>query len=187
MKTEYILSQVFVILNYLLVGITYVVKSRKQILIFNYTATVANAIHFSFLSAWSGLAVCGIAILRNIILSIQDHFEKLKNSKVVDWSIFAFLCILFAVSGYFTYVGVLSLFSIFASFIYTVSIWQKNQTAYKILGIACSACLITYLIFIWSLFGFICEIILLIVEIIVVIIAIRNIVKSKRDLKKIER
>lgn len=179
MTTEYILSQVFAVLNYALLASTYLIKNRKMVFGLNIASLLANSATFFFLSAWSGLAMSLIAIFRNIILLIQNHFDKDTKNKVVNWSIFAFLVIVSAVSGYFTYEGVLSLFSVFATFVFTVSIWQKNEIVYKALGILCSILWIVYDVFIWSIFSFSCESILMAVEIVGLILAIIKLKKSK--------
>lgn len=63
----YILSQVFTIITYALLGITYYAKDRKKILILNFISLIANGIAYLLLSAWSGLAMCVVALIRNII------------------------------------------------------------------------------------------------------------------------
>lgn len=182
MSTEYIFSQVFVVISYLLLGSTYLVKNRKLLLGLNVLSLFANAAGYLFLSAWSGLAMCGVALLRNAILLLQNHFDKDKKNKIIDWSIFAFLFIVSGVCGYFTCRGQswLSWFSVIATFIYTISIWQKNQLVYKILGIICSIMWIVYNIFVWSIFGFSLEAVLLVVEVVGTIITLKKL-KSKQD------
>ena len=67
-----------------------------------------------------------------------NYNDKDKKNKIIDWSIFAILLIITGIAAWKTYINVLGLFSVFATFIYTVSIWQKNTIVYKILGIICS-------------------------------------------------
>ena len=62
----------------------------------------------------------------------------------------------------FTYNGFLSLLSIFATMLYTYSVWQKKTIVYKICGIFVSILWILYNIYVMSLFGIILESILLI-------------------------
>ena len=66
----------------------------------------------------------------------------------------------------FTFEGFLSLFSIFATMVYTYSVWQKNIKVYKFAGILVSVCWITYNLYVKSVFGVILESALLICTII---------------------
>ena len=46
------------------------ISNRKQILIFSLLSLVFNGVQYIFLSAWSGLAMVGVAIIRNIIFLV---------------------------------------------------------------------------------------------------------------------
>lgn len=183
MTTEYILSQVFVAICYVLLGITYFVKNRKLILVYSFASIIANAIAFFLLGAWSALAMCGVAILRNIIFLIQNHKEKSEKIGKADWIIFSILILISGVSAYFTYQGILSMLSVVATVGYMVSIWQKNIKVYKTMGIFISVVWIIYYVFIksWVSIGF--EGVLLITEIIG---TIRAFSKPKEEVAKTE-
>lgn len=179
--TNYILSQVFIIVNYLLIAVTYWVKNRKLILIYNFAALLANGVSYFFLSAWSGLAMCGVAVLRNIVFLIQDRFDKSDKLKLVDWAILAIFISLGNFLGAYTSAYeekiFLSLLSVFATMLFTISVWQKDTNVYKFMGVIVSLFWIAYNIFVKSLFGIICESILLIVEIVSVV----NVIRKKRQ------
>ena len=66
------------------------------------------------------------------------------------------------VSSIFTYDGFLSLFIVFATMLYTYSVWQKKTNVYKFCGIPIGIMLITYNLYIKSLFGIILETILMV-------------------------
>ena len=157
MSTTYILSQVFVCLCYLCLELTYVIKKRTLILCFGLAALVFNGIHYSLLQAWAGVGVVCIAIIRNILFLIQQKIKALDKYVVDDWIILVFLMIISAITAVWTYDGFLSLFSILASVIYTISVWQKNIKVYKILGIISGILSIVYFAFIKSTFGMILE------------------------------
>ena len=70
MTITYILSQIFIIINYIFLVMTYQSKNRKNILIFNFVSLIASALSYMFLSAYSGLAMTIVAIIRNIIFII---------------------------------------------------------------------------------------------------------------------
>ena len=181
-EINYILSQVFVIFHYVMLGTTYLLTSRKKILIFSLISLALNGVSFIFLSAWSGLATVCIAITRNIIFLIQNKIRKTeKPNKVtwVDWLILAVLYIISIVSAVFTYDGIFSLLSVIATMVYTLSVWQKNVKAYRILGVVASAIWIGYYVFIKSIFAVILETVVLVIEIISVI---KYIKKEKNNL-----
>ena len=163
---EYTLSQIFVVLSYIFLAMTYLTKKRQIILFYSIVAVVFNGFSYFFLKAWSGLAAIIVALIRNAIFVVQEKFDKSEGYKYWDYLILAFLLILNTIFAIITYDGFLSLFTAFASVTYTVSIWQKNTKAYKLLGILSSAFNIVYLVFIWSIFGFILESALFIITIV---------------------
>ena len=158
---EYILSQVFVIISYLLLMLSYQAKSRKNILILSNISLVANGISYVFLQAYTGLAMCFVATFRNIIFLIDEKIngktEKIEKKDIV---ILAILYLISVISTIFTYDGILSLIPVVITMIYTYSVWQKKTTVYKLLGLPMGILWITYNIYIMSLFGIILESIL---------------------------
>ena len=159
----YILSQVFIIINYVLLMVTYQVKNRKNILIFNFGAIIATGLSYVFLSAWSGLAMVIVAIVRNIIFMI-DEKKNGKSDKITkkDIIILIVLYLISVISAIYTYEGFLSLMSVFATMLYTYSVSQKKTSIYKVLGIPVGILWIIYNIYIDSVFGIILEVVLLI-------------------------
>jgi len=166
----YVLSQIFIIINYVLLMATYQVKSRKTILLFNFGAIIATGISYIFLSAWSGLAMVIVAIIRNIIFMLDEkkngRSEQITRKDIV---ILMVLYVISIISAIYTYEGFLSLMSVFATMLYTYSVWQKKTSVYKILGIIIEIIWIIYNIYIFSIFGIIVEIFLLISAIIGII------------------
>ena len=153
---EYILSQIFVTITYILLGVTYFVKNRKLLLILSMVAIITNSTSYFFLKAWSGMLVTLLALIRNIIFLVQN---KTNEDKIdwVDWLVLSIILSLLVAISIFTYDGFLSLFSVFGSLLYSVAVWQRNEKVYKLLGIASSLCTIIYFLFIRSLFGFLLE------------------------------
>ena len=78
---EYIISQTFVVLSYVLLGITYFLKNRKLILTLSLSAVLCNGVSYFLLKAWSGLAMTGVAILRSVIFLIQNRKNKSESTK----------------------------------------------------------------------------------------------------------
>lgn len=159
----YILSQVFTIINYALVGLTYYAKDRKKILIISFLAVITNAIAYILLHAWTGVAMCIVVQIRNIIFLIDEKKNgKRETIDKKDVIILIVLCSITVVFTIFTYDGFLSLLSVIATMIYTYSVWQKKTNIYKLLGIPVGILWILYNIYVKSIFGVILESILLI-------------------------
>ena len=111
-----------------------------------------------FLSAYSGLAMVVVAIIRNIIFIIDEKKNGKSNKNTTkDYIVLAVLYIISIVFAVFTYNGILSMMSVVATMLYTFSVWQKNTKTYKLLGIPIEAIWIIYNIYIFSIFGIILE------------------------------
>ncbi len=159
----YILSQVFTILMYVLLAITYYVKNRKTVLIISFLSLIANAIAYILLNAYTGLAMCIVALVRNIYFLI-DEKKNGKQDEITKKDIFvlAILYIISIIFAVFTYEGFLSLLSVFATMLYTYSVWQKKTSVYKLCGIPVGILWVAYNLYVKSVFGVILEGILLI-------------------------
>ena len=77
LETTYIISQIFTIITYILLALTYYAKDRKKVLIISFLSLIANGLAYIFLSAWSGFSMCIVALIRNIIFIIDEK----KNGK----------------------------------------------------------------------------------------------------------
>ena len=158
----YILSQVFIILNYVFLVITYQLKNKNKILLFNIVSQTSCALSYICLSAYTGLAMAIISVFRNIVFLINEKKngvtkETTTNEILMLIVIYALIIILSVI----TFNGFLSLLSVFATMLYTFSVWQKSTKVYKILGIPVSLLWLSYNIYIHSIFGIILEFILM--------------------------
>ena len=158
----YIISQVFVVLTYILLAATYFTSHRTKILVLSLFALFCNGVHYSLLSAWTGLGVVIIATIRNVLFLIQQKIKVLDKYVIDDWIILITLLIISGVTAVMTYDSFFSLFSIAGSILYTISVWQKNIKVYRILGIISSAMSLIYFIYIASIFAIILESIMLV-------------------------
>lgn len=178
--TAYIISQVFTIIMYILLAITYYAKDRKMVLILSFLSIIANGIAYVLLNAYTGLAMCIVALLRNIIFLVDEKKNGKKDTvDKKDYIILAVLYLISIISAVFTYDGFLSLLSVFATMIYTYSVWQKKTQVYKVLGIPIGILWILYNIFVKSIFGIILESILLICSTTGYILEVRKAKKEK--------
>lgn len=166
----YVLSQIFIIFNYIFLGISYQSNNHKKILFLNIASLICACLSYICLSAYTGIAMELIAIIRNIIFLINEK----KNGKpgyitINEIFMLLFIYLLIIISTIFTYDGFLSLMPVFSSILYTYSIWQKDTKKYKILGIPVSIIWLIYNIYIKSIFAIILEILLIVSEIVGVI------------------
>lgn len=167
MNNTYLLSQFFVILSYLLLATTYLKTKRKSILFIGICSLVASEISYFLLGAYTGVAMVAVAIIRNIIFYI-DETKNGKSNKITskDIIILIILYLITLCSAIYTYDGIMSIFSVLETVIYTYAVWQKSPKVYKYLGIPNSISVIIYQAYIKSIFGIILEAIILISEII---------------------
>ena len=145
----YIISQIFTILTYGLLAISYYGKSRKNVLIISFLSVAANTIAYILLNAYTGVAMCIVALIRNIIFLIDERRNG-ESDKIYKKDI-VILIILFGISiisSIFTYNGFYSLLVVFGTMIYTYSVWQKKTSVYKILGIPTEFLFVLYNIYI---------------------------------------
>lgn len=155
----YILSQVFIILNYVFLVIAYQLKNKGKILFFNNSAQFSAGLSFICLGAYTGLAMTIISIFRNTIFMVYG--EKKEVSKKTNILILLGIYALMIMVSIFTFNGFLSLMSVLATMLATYALWQKNTKLYKILGIPISLLWIIYNIYIKSIFGIVLECILM--------------------------
>jgi len=143
LSLSYILSQVLVIVYYLIYSYTFHLKDNKKILIVGIIATIISSISYLLLNAYTGMAMCFVAIIRNLL------FSKYQKNKLNLSLIF----ILTLIASSFTFDSWFCLFNIIATIIYTYALWQTNTKIYKLLGIIVNGLMIVYNIYIKSIFG----------------------------------
>ena len=107
------------------------------------------------------------------------YYDEKKNGKreninKTDIVILIILVAILVGSALFTYDGFFSLFSVFATLFYTISVWQKKTNIYKLLGIPVGISWIIYNAYLMSIFGIILETILLICSITGYVLEVKN-------------
>jgi len=182
MDVNYILSQVFIVIMYVFLAITYLTKSKHKIVILSSLALLASMISFLFLGAWTGFAACIVDLCRNFYLLWAEK-KYGKSKKITKREVIFLIVVLLALAlvSIPTYDGILSLCSIIATGIYTFSIWQKSTKVYKACGIPVSIFWVTYHTYTRSIFGVILESVLLIVSAIGFFKEIKGKKKSKKQ------
>ena len=161
----YIFSQIFTIAMYTVLAISYHSKKRNHILILSFLSQIFCGIAYILLHAYTGMAMCVVAMIRNIICMIDENKNGKRNTntkKDVIYLIIIFLLIIIATV--FSYQGLYSLLSVIATMIFTYSVWQKNTKTYKMLGIPVGILWILYNFIYKSISGVILETALLFVS-----------------------
>lgn len=133
-------------------------KRRRYIVFCSVTMVVLAMVAYILLQAWTGLAMCGVALMRNFYLlyDVEKH-GRARKWRLRDFLSLAIFIILIIVMAIPTYTGPLSVMSAVATVFYTLSLWQKKTIAYKILGIPSCIAQVIYYVFIWNLSGIILE------------------------------
>lgn len=178
METNYIISQVFVAVAMLCLGISYLIKDKKKIMILCILYSVFYGGQYLLLGAITGFAMNIVSIIRNIWFYINAKKNK-SNSR----AILIVLWVIAIVSGVLTFKDFTSLIPIAASILFTYSVWQDNNRVYKFMALPISALWISYNVFFKSIFGIIAELVLLMFEIIGIIKLLK---KEKSDSKEKE-
>lgn len=126
-------------------------KSRRRVLLTKLLADLTWMLHYFFLSAYSGVAICVISTTRAIVFL---NSEKKWANKRVWVPIFIALAI---IMGYFTWSEIYSVLPIIASVISILSFAQNRPKVTRILAFPVSVSLLIYDIFILSVPGIINE------------------------------
>lgn len=175
LTTAYVLSQIFTIITYVLLAMTYYAKNRKAVLTISFASLITNGLEYVFLNAYSGLAMCIVALIRNVIFLVDEKKNGKRDTNTKkDIVILVILYVISIISAVFTYDGFLSLLSVFATMLYTYSVWQKKTNIYKLLGMPIGVLWILYNIYVQSVFGVILEAILLVCSMTGYILEVRN-------------
>ncbi len=142
LSITYIFSQILVVLYYLIYSGTFHLKEKNKILFWGILATILSGVSYFLLQAYTGIAMCIVAIIRNIWFGKS----KSKKSLIIIYLITLILSI-------FSYQNIFSMFNIFATIIYTYSLWQESTKKYKLLGIIVNVLMIVYDTYIKSILG----------------------------------
>jgi hypothetical protein len=131
-------------------------KNRKNLLRTKLLADISWTIHYSFLSAWSGAAVCGIGIIRESVFLQKPR--KWASSPL--WLILFFLCSL--VSAVLTWKSPFSILPAVASMLSILSFWIGKPKLSRWLQIPISLSFFTYNVTVFSVTGIINELLTMI-------------------------
>lgn len=162
LTATYILSQIFFLVNYIVLMVTYQIKKRNIIVLLNLCGCIAMMIAYLLLEAYAGLAMVFVSIARNIIFLIDEKINGRNDvTTKKDFIIMGVLLIACALCAIPTYEGIWSLAAIVATMAYTISSTQKNIKVYRWMGLISGTSWIIYNIYIKSIVGIVFELVLL--------------------------
>ena len=156
MTNTYIISQIFTILGIILLGSSYLCKSKRQILILTLLSSICYGGHNFLLGAITGVAMNIVTIITSIWLYINE-----KSKKETSLIFLITISLLIIILGILSYQNIFSLLPIIASLLFTYSIWQNNNKVYRWIGLLTSILWLSYNTYLHSIFGIISECILL--------------------------
>ena len=159
---SYILSQILTVVEYGLLGASYLAKNRKAVVFLDILSMSTGIIVYILLGADLGMAMSVIILLANFYyLWDENHHNTKERSKLHprDYIVLAVVLLAIGIVTIFTYDGPLSLLSVAATALYEISIWQKSTKVYKF-------CWMSYNGFEQSIFGVLCEAVMFIASII---------------------
>lgn len=165
----YIMSQVMTVIEYGLLGASYLAKKRRMVVLLDIASMICGIVAFILLGADLGMAMSIIILLANFYyLWDENKHSARERSKLHtrDYVVLAIVLLGIGVVAILTYDGPLSLLSVAATVIYEISIWQKSTKVYKFMGIPVALCWMLYNGFVLSIFGVICEMVMLVTSII---------------------
>ena len=159
--SNYVLSQLLVIVSTIFIGASYLAKSKKRVMLLCVVYCIFYSSHYMLLGAYTGMVMSLISACRNIYFYYYAKRNKRNNYfSLIFFMMFAFI------SGIIFYQDYISIVSMSANMLSTYSIWQDNVVKYRILAIPVSLGFIIYAIHISSIFSLIMELFLLGIELI---------------------
>ena len=164
--TAYTVSQLLTVVLYTLLCLTYIERSRRQILVTNLISHFVEVIIFILLKGYTGLAMIIFNFFRDNFFLIDSKNQNNKEITRRDIHILIILLMGIMFLSIISFDGIYSMFPILATIASTIAIWQKNTRIYRFLGIICSSCWLIYHIYLCSIIAIILESLLLISTII---------------------
>lgn len=182
----YVWSQVLTIIEYALLGASYLAKNRKAVVVLDIVSMTTGIFAFLLLGADLGMMMSIIILLANFYYLWDERVHNKKERTKLhlrDYIVLAMVLVGIGVIAWLTYDGPLSLLSVMATVLYEVSIWQKSTRIYKFLGIPVAFCWMTYNGFVHSIFVVICEAVMLVISVVGYVREVRG-KNSKKRLKR---
>jgi len=155
----YIFSQICAILATIFLGITYISKNKRNVLLFCFVSAILYGFQYLLLGAFTGMVLSFLNIVRAVLFYSN-------NKKNKDNSIYSllFLNTLFVLSAIFTWNGAISLLPLIASVLFAYSLWQKEIKLYREISVFVTTLWLIYDILVGTIFGCVSDVILILLE-----------------------
>ena len=148
----YILSQIFVAIAYIILGIGIRKEKRMQILIYSNIYNIFLILSYIMLGAISGTISCSVSFFRNFLFM---HDEK--NNKSTSNVILVFFAIITIVLTMVFYKSPIDLFPCILTVITIYTVGSRSTKVNRLGSLFASVCWIIYAIAFKSWFVIICE------------------------------
>ena len=152
----YIISQVLVVIAYMLCGVGFLKKEKKKILCFSTLFNIFILVQYVLLNAISGIALSILNIIRNVLI-----MHNLKENKESNRFSLILLCIISVVITVIFYKSIIDLFPMILAIVGILCYGCKSTKVLRTCNIICSLCYIIYAIPLNSFVTIICEIYLI--------------------------
>ena len=151
-----IAGEIFGVLGIIVNFLIYQQHDRKKLLKVKLLSDLTWALHYGFLTAFSGMAVTLVGAAREATFILTDDKEKGRKYYLIGFAIIAVVTSALSMKDWF------GLLPAFASLIAVFSYWQQRPKVTKALGLPISASMIIYDIVRLSYMGIANEILTLI-------------------------
>ena len=148
----YYLSQLIIILAYIILGIGFRKKERIKILKFSSIYQGMMVVSFMLLKGTMGIIASIISLMRNFLFIYNEKKRKSNPS----WALVLF-CILAVILTIVFYKKPVDIFPLIMTLIGIFSYWCTNTKITRLGNVTISACYIIYAISLRSWFSIICE------------------------------
>ena len=157
--SEYIWSQICVVLSVIFLALTYFIKDKKIVLILICLEALTYGLQYVFLHQYTGAILNMSGIIRGIWFYIDEQRGKTQN----NYSLAINLLIIYglAVLTYETWIDAIALVG---TCYFTFLVWQKNTYVYRWGSILSSAIWTFYNVLVHSVLGIVLEVALLVAE-----------------------
>ena len=88
--TEYVISQILVVIVYALISMSYHYSDRKKILKVNVVAHAIHSISFLLLNGLTGFAMCLVYAVRDLFFAVDE--KNRKSKKLTKKRFYAIIC-----------------------------------------------------------------------------------------------
>ena len=159
--TNYIISQICMVVTMGIFSISMFTKSKKIILVNSAINSFLYSIHYFLLGGYTAVFLNLISVLRGVFFYFDDRDGLNQN-----YLSLTFILLSLTAVSLTTYSSIVDLLPILSISLYTISIWQKNIKFYRFSALLGNILFIVYNFILGSIMGVLSEAILVVIEIV---------------------